>query len=387
MDNELINNILYGAIRNDKHRKIRFKGYLRSSVKLLLNLLFKRSKNRETGNILLLNFLDSKIFDFQKNIWDEDIYARRVNFDNAQFRPIYWIEFFINLSFLINVKPFQKIIFRLNSYIFEDYIKKNDIRGLICGPATTLTTFLGWKLKEFGKEVIIFQHGIYQLSSYKVEWYEKQVMTKILVWGTYYEDLYIKQGIEKERLKIISPYFSSNIFDSQRTPAINWDYQNILFIGQQLNKISNHVFKPYNQFLSGLIDFYALRGKIIIYKPHPREQIEDTLTKENLERVEIFNTEILSIENIDVFYSVNSTLLVELYLKGKPCYQVNIDIKDFQYDHFNKFTGIPTLDMDSLSTHLNLNNYSFYLDPKYLNVWEDYTAKINILIKGILNTK
>ncbi len=385
MTNALINSILYGALRNEKHRKIRVQGYFRNSIKLGLNLIFKRPVYDESASKVILNFLSPKFINFKCKQWNQDIYAYRVNFDNKLFREIYLIEFLINICFLINLKPLQRFLFRINSKLFDNYLQENNVEGLICGPATILTTFLGYRLKQKGKQVIIFQHGIYQLSSYKVEWYEKEVMTKILVWGEYYKELYLNQGVESSKMEIISPYFSNDIFQYEKVILSLSSIKSILFIGQQLNKVSEHVFEPYNNFISKLIDFYSSLGKDIIYKPHPREKVEDTLTKENFTRLKFYNSKMAPVENFDIFYSVNSTLLVELYLKKKICFQILISIDDLPYDDFSDYTGIPALEINNISQHLPEAHYSFFYDTKYLNIWENYDKQIIHKLESIIH--
>src|SRR5690606_14020736 len=140
-------------------------------------------------------------------------------------------------------------------------------------------------------------------------------------------------------------------------------------------------------FIGNLIELYSSLGKTIVYKPHPREKIEDTLTKENLENLKFYNSHMAPVDMFDIFYSVNSTLLVELYVKKKKCFQILIYIKDLPYDDFSNYTGIPTVKYENISYHLTADNYSFFYDTKYLNVWEDYDNQIIHRLKEILNEK
>ena len=339
MSNNDIDKILYSAIRNKTHLKIRRKSYFRQALKLLYLVIFKYpDKPKLNQNYsTVLNDLPQKQYDFQgfkvNNI--------RLNYNYPEFKSLFFIEILLNIAFLVNIKLFQHFLFLISKIQVLKFISKYNVTALLCGHPTILMTFIAYYLNLHNKEVITVQHGVYSLTSYKVLWFEKNLATKIIVYSEMFKNLYNSQGINAGKIYIGTPDFKHN-FKQNKTDILivseNLKNSKIIFLGQQLYKISNQVFEVYNDFLARLIEYYKEKNIHLYYKPHPRENIQESLNSENIEKIVLFNNKDSLFENFDIFYSVNSSLLLEAYLQKKICYQAEIPISDLKYDFFNTHT-------------------------------------------------
>lgn len=371
-----VQKILYGAVRNENHFKIRRKGYIRSSIRIIYDLVFLRKTKKVHFDSIILNLISEKFLDLNNIKFSQKVLYSKMDIRNPYFRKLFLIELGLYLGFVFNNDFFHKYLFYHLEKYGNKYITENNLIAIICGPSTLLTTFLGVLLKRRNRPVILFQHGIYQIQSYKVEWYEKNVMSKILVWGDLYKKLYVDQNVLPSKVEVIAPYFQKLFEDEEKIEEDNfYEIKSVLFIGQQLNKISKEVFEPYNSFIETLVNVYEEKGVEVTYKAHPREVIKDTLNSTNIERLKFFSSE--SLDDFEIFYSVNSTLLVEMYLKKKICFQVGIQIPDLPYDKFYLYSGIPLIKPEDLDAHLNYKEYCFWIEPNYLNFWKaDYKERI-----------
>jgi hypothetical protein len=383
MKYEEIHQVLYSAIRNGKHLKVRKKGYLHQTLRLVYIILFKKR------HPVPLNAKRSLINDCPENIPlnfnGSEFNEIRISYQHPYLKLIFVIEIFLNLAFLFKLIPLQKFLFWISEILATFLIKRYKVRAILCGHPTILMTFFGILIKKNNGLVITAQHGIYSLGDYQVLWFEKNVATHVMVYGKYFGKLYIKQGTSPENIVIGSPYFDSAwTIGENPTKKIHINNRKVLFLGQQLYKISDSVFQTYNDFISKLILFYKSKNITIYYKPHPRESINSSLNKINQNDLKMISS-IDSPDEFDIFYSVNSSLLLELYLQKNVCFQVNISIPDFNYDFFDSYTGIPLIDIEMIKNHLDIDSYFFYYDDNYINVQKPDTMgkKIENILSNI----
>lgn len=381
-----INNLLYSALRSKKHFKIRRKSYFKRALKLIYLYFTVGTTKWPREKKIILNYLNSSSLDFSDNRFKEEYIF---DLKESQLKPLFIVEFLIIISFFFNVKFIQKILFSTAGRITNKVIKTRNIEFLLCGHPDLLISFLGFCLKECQKEVITIQHGIYNLTSYEVLWWEKEVATTVIVYGEDFKNLYIAQGVKKENIILGNPYFGSLITPNQNEEThLKFIHNRVIFLGQQLYKISDSVFSSYNEFITRFFDFYENRGVEVYYKPHPREDINKSLSPSNLSKLRIYREKGKPEElfnDFDFYYSVNSSILIELYLQRKICFQVDIPIDDFNYDIFKDYTGIPLVNTSNLQEHLYSKEYSFYYDPSYLNIKKDHNKYMLDLIYGIIN--
>ncbi|MBZ9631487.1 hypothetical protein LB465_11915 [Salegentibacter sp. LM13S] len=380
-----INNILYSGIRNSIHHKIRRKGFIRKILKTIYILLLKHSKRHPHNDIqgTILNDAPQKDWVPDNSRWKVLIF----NENNEEVRPLLFIEMLLLFAFLFNVKVIQRILFNAAETKTLKFIRNQKIDHLICGHPTILMTFIGFYLAKLNKNVITIQHGIYNLNDTKVLWFEKNIATHFIVYGDYFKELYQSQGVNEKNIIIGNPYFKSEIGEKDRIilpfKIIN---KKAVFIGQQFYKVWPNIFQPYNRAVSDLADFLLKKNIDLYYKPHPREDIRKSLSKENISKVDFFpdkNDSDYFLNEFDFYYSVNSTLLLETYLKKKACFQLNISY-NVDLDKFNKYSGIPFVDSKNLDKHLDHKKFEFFYDPKYLNISQNPRNSALKIISKIL---
>lgn len=379
-----IDNLLYSALRSNKHFKVRQKSYLKRGLQLVYLYITVPSKKYPLRKKTILNYLNKTYIDFTGVDLSEEF---KFDLEESQLKPLYIVELLLIISFLLNVKFLQKFLFRIASNVTFRTIKTRTIESLICGHPDLLISFLGYCLKMYNKEVITVQHGIYNISSYEVLWWEKEVATKVIVYGEDFKNLYVSQRVKEENVIIGNPYFGSVITSSDTGCAdLQLKNKKVIFLGQQLYKISESVFSGYNNFLHNFILYFEQFGVEIVYKPHPREDINKSLSSSNIEKLTIYNKRGKPrdlYQDFDFYYSVNSSILIELYLQKKICFQVEIPIDDFSYDDFKDYTGIPLVNIHTLDEHLNYD-YKFYYDRSYLNIQKEHNKYMVKLISQIL---
>lgn len=379
-----IDNILFSGIRNEKVLKLRKKSYIRKFLSLSYRIIFKKSFNRKIvpNHLKGLNYLNNNYFNpgLSENLGIE------YNLKGEKLKSLLIVECLLILAFIFNKKLFQKGVFKLASKITQHTLEKYNIQFLLCGHPEFIITFVGYHLKCKGKKVITYQHGIYSISAYEVLWFEKNIATHILVFGELFKQLYVKQGVQAENIVKASPYFGSSFKpDKENKTTLALKNRKALFLGQQLYKAYD-VNEEYNQVLADLINYLNKEGVDLYYKPHPREDISKSLNADNNKNMVIWDNSILQdnkINDFDVYYSVVSSLLIEIFLKQKPCFQVDIRSDKFQYDVFENFTSIPMLDIYNLNNHLK-RDYQFFYKSNYLNISENHNEYINRKLFKIL---
>lgn len=378
-----VKNLLYSAIRSKKHLTERRKAYFRRAISIFyLFFLTKSGQNR--SDIPILNFLGPSYLDFDEEDTKKDLKVTNVN----EQKTLLISELLLIFSFFLNIRFLQKILLAWAQNIVFKFIKRNNVKVLIAGHPDLLISFLGFCMKKLDKKIVTVQHGIYNLSSYNVLWWEKEVASTIILYGESFAKLYESQGVDPTKILIGNPYFGSSFNSYEKLETeIRFNKKRVIFLGQQLYKISDSVFKGYNNFLSMLIDFYQTKGVQVYYKPHPREDCSQSLSPKNLKYLKFYKEKGKSDElflDFDIYYSVNSSILIEIYLKKKICFQVDVPINDFTYDRFYEYTGIPLVSKDSLESHLNINEYLFFYASNYLNIAkEPKKSMVNLITRLI----
>lgn len=379
--NNTINKILYSGIRNDHHLIIRRRGYFKHILKLSFLLIFRKRKDQPVvSKRNILNFISGSNFKL-----DQALIPRNSSFVEVEGTKLVWVEWFVTLAFLLNYKFFQRRLFIIASKKSERFFKEKKVEMLICGHPTFFITFLSYILNELDKKIVTIQHGIYNLNFYKVLWFEKEIATQVIVFGKYFKNLYVSQGVADNKVIIGNPYFKSKDIPSESI-RINLDKGKAVFIGQQLYKVNNSIFEIYNEALTELRDNLINVGIEFFYKPHPRENIEESLNPENLRNFQIYDVRNKNIfwDDFNIFLSANSSLLIETYLQGKICFQIEVPNPEMPFDNFGDFTGIPLIKSSEIKESIFSGEYKFYCDPNYLNLkekpMEETLKKISLLL-------
>ena len=90
-------------------------------------------------------------------------------------------------------------------------------------------------------------------------------------------------------------------------------------------------------------------------------------------------------ERYSVFYSITSTLLIEVFLNRKRAVQFDIDIEGKVYDRYAEYMQMPTITLDQLDTHLaSLKDYNFAYQEGYLNLVKDHHSyNVSVLVEAL----
>jgi hypothetical protein len=386
INNEDVSNILYSNIRNKKHKYIRSKGYRKHLLRLIYSFILGNNRvNFSKSKDSILNFVSSKYYNL-------DILSSQFNIISSDYaatnRWLILIDILLTIAFIIEIRVIQKFLLNISLNILETQMSKYNYKSMICNHPDLLCTFIGFVFNKTNRKVITIQHGIYQLSSYRVLWFEKYLCSHIVVWGRLFKNLYAQQGIPNDKIIIGAACLT---YKKNNLDLLDSRYHELkpVIIGQQLNKISDAVFYSYNSFISKLIKFYLVRGKKLSYRPHPRENVNDTLSNENIDSLIILERidQVLFIESYNVFYSVASTLLVETFLNKKVSFQMGIEIDDLKYDEFRKYTGIPFVKESDIPKHMDAFDFSFSYDNNYLNISDSFQIYNQNCIRIVLVNK
>ena len=241
---------------------------------------------------------------------------------------------------------------------------------------------------------MVIQHGHYTSN---IPLGDGKVADYILVWGKYFKDLYIKNGLRKpDDLYILG--YPLQIKKNNAVYKEN-NKHTVCYLGQKWEKYSNVLFEDKIDTIKKLNDVCSKLGIDFIYRPHPEgEDIE--LMKNKISHIKFTRKGEKLIDTIkknDIFISFNSTSLVEAFMYSKICIQllsISLSVKNFEKLRIcNKtFKDIKELEnylkiiADSNSEELNNFRKKFnndYIDisrepsKRFLEILEDIKKNYN----------
>jgi hypothetical protein len=172
--------------------------------------------------------------------------------------------------------------------------------------------------KKLKIPTIVIQHGHYTSN---LPLGDGKVADYILVWGKYFKDLYIKNGLRKPDDLYILGYplqiDKNNAFSKE-----NNNYT-VCYLGQKWEKYSNALFEAKIDTIKKLNDVCSKLGIDFIYRPHPGEDIQLINNKiSHIKFTQKGEKLIDTIKKNDIFISFNSTALVEAFMHSKISIQL-----------------------------------------------------------------
>ena len=388
MTEELIQEILYSEVKNATHlssRRIHYLGLLlRSGVKWMSYLIFGGNTERPGKKRYLLSFLSKHKIDAPE-LWERyDVIFRNDKRYKYFSRHLIAVEIRLLMAFLMGSPDFKRRLLVRCQERMQALLQRYEFTGFLCGHPDLLTRFVGVVFHNQGKHVVTMQHGIYQLSSYKVLWFEKALATKILVWGEAFKELYARQGVPEQALVVGAPNLS--FVPDRSVEAGEPSEIKPVIIGQPFYKYHARGKEMYNRWITEMIVFFKAKGVTLTYRPHPRESVKSSLTSDNLKRVALdASNRRVFMERYSVFYSITSTLLIEVFLNRKRAVQFDIDIDGKVYDRYAEYMQMPTITLDQLDTHLaSLKDYNFAYQEGYLNLVKDHHSyNVSVLVEAL----
>ena len=224
--------------------------------------------------------------------------------------------------------------------------------------------------KKLGITTIVIQHGIYQSTSPLTD---GKVADYVLVWGQYFKDLYVKNGIRRpEEVYVLGyPYpIEKDVmsYGGKKGCVVCYLGQNIEIYDRNYLKVKISTIRRLNEICTKLhMNF--------IYRPHPGDDIK--MLKKQLPEVGFSKKGEKMIETFrkcDVFISFSSTSLIEAAMRSKICLQL-MDYSQ-QIDNFEElgacnksFKEIEELE-EYLKTIVSIQDLSKF-KPKFNNNYID----------------
>jgi len=172
--------------------------------------------------------------------------------------------------------------------------------------------------KKLGITTIEIQHGVYH-DSFPLE--TGKVADKVLVWGQYFKDLYVRQRArEPEDMYVLGyprPIEGSNAIGKNHNPYV------VYYLGQDFESYNEKFLNIKVETIKEIHRICNTLGMKFVFRPHPgdrRESLEKILpgiqfndTTENLEE---------AFAKGDIFISFQSTALIEAAMRRKISLQL-----------------------------------------------------------------
>jgi len=243
--------------------------------------------------------------------------------------------------------------------------------------------------KKLGITTLEIQHGIYHSSSPLTT---GKAADYVLVWGQYFKDMYINQGIKKpEALYILGyPYLIKRSNLSYRTKG---NYV-VCYFGGDFERYNRDLLAIKFETLRNLNKLCQKLNLNFIYRPHPSD--DKRMLKKELPEVnftpkyEKLND---TIQKGDIFISFNSTALIEAAIRSKISLQLlNYPLKT---DNFEKLgiinksffeirqlaeyleflSELPNLTQAKLEFNTNYIETKYHPGKRFLEILEDIKNK------------
>lgn len=287
---------------------------------------------------------------------------------------IFMADYILNKDANILVRMLIQIEEKLKK-IRPDYI-------VLANDSTPIERSIILASNNLGITTIVIQHGIYDLKSQP---FDGRIADYVLVWGQYFKDLYVKQGIRKDEEVYVLGYpykIEENINMSKRN-----SYR-VYYLGQNFERYNKANLDIKLETLNGINKICLKLDMQFYYRPHPgddRKLLQKKLPHINFTQKKETLTQ--SFSKGDIFITFNSTSLIEASMRSKLC----IQLINYPYscDNFEKL-GVCSKsveNIDDLEAYLDTITRSNDLSVKLLfnNEYIDITKNPSKSFLNILN--
>lgn len=235
-------------------------------------------------------------------------------------------------------------------------------------PITRAIVFVCKKLKI---TTIDIQHGIYQTTALM----DGRIADYVLVWGQYFRDMYLNQGVKKhEQIYILGyPY---PIEKKVKKKHISGKRHVVYYLGQNFEKYNEELINIKLETIKALNDTCSKLGLKFIYRPHPGDD-RNLLKSKRPEVKFVSDSEKLedSFRKGDIFISFNSTSLIEAAMRSKICLQLmNYPLQSDNFENLGivtkSFENIKDLEqyLVIISRSKKLGDFQTKFNNKYINI-------------------
>lgn len=225
--------------------------------------------------------------------------------------------------------------------------------------------------KKLKITTIDIQHGIYQTTAL----IDGRIADYVLVWGRYFRDMYLNQGVKKhEQIYILGyPY---PIEKKVKKKHISGKRHVVYYLGQNFEKYNEELISIKLETIKALNDTCSKLGLKFIYRPHPGDD-RNLLKSKRPEVKFVPGSEKLedSFRKGDIFISFNSTSLIEAAMRSKICLQLmNYPIQSDNFEDLGivtkSFENIKDLEQYLLiiSRSKKLGDFQTKFNNKYINI-------------------
>ena len=224
--------------------------------------------------------------------------------------------------------------------------------------------------RKLGIITIDIQHGIYQSTSVLTE---ERAADYVMVWGQYFKDLYVKNGVRKpEEVYVLGyPYLIKRHKSDHRKKR----HYAVCYLGEDFERYNKDLLDIKLETISNLYKICNHLGLKFIYRPHPgddrrllKSKLPDVYFTQEREKIDkTFREE-------DVFISFNSTALIEAAIRSKVCLQLmNFPMKTDDFEELGvcskAFKTIEEIEnyLTKIANSPNLDDFK----PKFNNHYVD----------------
>jgi hypothetical protein len=243
--------------------------------------------------------------------------------------------------------------------------------------------------RRLGIITIDIQHGIYQSTSFLSD---GRVADYVLVWGQYFKDLYVKNGIRKsEEVYVLGyPY----LIKGHKVNCRKKRHYTVCFLGQAFEKYDKNLLNIKLETINNLYKICKHLGLKFIYRPHPgddKRMLRDKLAEiiiapkgEDLEE---------TFERGDIFISFNSSALIEAAIRQKITLQLmnypmntdnfeNLGVCNKSFVNFKQLaeyleflSKLPNLTQAKLEFNANYIETKYHPGKRFLEILKDIKNK------------
>ena len=237
--------------------------------------------------------------------------------------------------------------------------------------------------RKLGIPSVTIQDGIFQKAAPPYVLHGR-FTDHMLVWGEFFRQMYVDKAVlPEERVHVLGyPYSVKPQSKLEGAPAA----PTVCFLGQPWESYDENLREPKTAVLHNVAEACRALDLPLVYRPHPLERRHGLPETPNLSVVDAKERLEDALAKYDIFFSVNSTALVEAALRGRVAAQV-LEAR-FPSDDFEALGVCYSLenDMNAIQEFLRKMKEKpipFSLNPGYIDVTNDPGERLDDLLSAL----